>query len=178
MLLVAFAAILHPRNVVAQTSGQLSTVRGNPHDFDFEFGSWKAHVRIRPPLSHSNTWVSYDGTSVVRKVWRGRANLGELEVANRHSHLEGLTLRLYHPQTRQWYVYFSNSADGELGVPSIGGFSHGRGEFFDRESLHGKPVDVKFVFSDISTRSFKFVQSYSGDNGKTWIVNWDSTFTR
>jgi hypothetical protein len=31
-------------------------------------------------LTGSTTWVEYDGTHIIRKVWNGRANLGELEV--------------------------------------------------------------------------------------------------
>src|SRR5947209_6337531 len=53
--------------------------RNGQHDFDFEFGSWKAHIRrLQHPLTGSKDWVEYDGSSIVRKVWGGRANLGEL----------------------------------------------------------------------------------------------------
>ncbi len=49
--------------------------RDGGHDFDFEIGTWKTHLwRLQQPLSGSNTWVEYEGTSVVRKVWNGRAN--------------------------------------------------------------------------------------------------------
>ena len=48
-------------------------------DFDFEFGSWDAHLRrLVNPLSGSTEWVEYRGLSVVNKVWEGRANLGEI----------------------------------------------------------------------------------------------------
>ena len=51
--------------------------RDGQRDFDFEIGAWKAHLaRRRRPLTGSDEWVTYDGTSVVRKVWGGRANLG------------------------------------------------------------------------------------------------------
>ena len=54
--------------------------RGGEHDFDFEFGIWKTELtRLLHPLSGSYIWVKYEGTSVVRKVWNGRANLVELE---------------------------------------------------------------------------------------------------
>src|SRR5262249_35868197 len=65
------------------------------HDFDFEFGSWRAHLRRRVhPLSGSDTWVEYDGTSVIHKLWDGRANIGELEVGNSTTHIQGISLRL------------------------------------------------------------------------------------
>src|SRR5713226_9926733 len=54
--------------------------RDGQHDFDFEIGTWKTHLRRRlHPLTGSQAWVEMDGTTVVRKVWSGRANLVELE---------------------------------------------------------------------------------------------------
>jgi hypothetical protein len=60
------------------------TRRDGQHDFDFEIGTWKTHLSRRlHPLTGSNTWVEYEGTTVVRKVWNGRANLVELEACRR-----------------------------------------------------------------------------------------------
>jgi hypothetical protein len=153
--------------------------RDGQHDFDFEIGAWKARLtRLLHPLTGSTTWVEYEGTSVVRKVWDGRANLGELEVDGKSGHLEGLTLRLYNPQSRQWNISWANGSDGILGQPMSGEFKNGRGEFFNQESLNGRAIYVRFVFSDITPASFRFEQAFSGDGGKTWEVNWKAAFTR
>jgi ketosteroid isomerase-like protein len=65
------------------------------HNFDFELGAWKTHLRRRlHPLTGSDTWVEYDGTSLVRTIWNGRANLVELDVTGPTGHLEALSLRL------------------------------------------------------------------------------------
>ena len=73
------------------------------HDFDFNFGSWKTHVsRVVHPLTASTEWAEYDGTSVVTKVWNGRASLFELNVSGPAGHVEGVGLRLYNPETHQW----------------------------------------------------------------------------
>ena len=70
--------------------------RDGQRDFDFEIGAWKTQLRrLVRPLSGSTTWVEYAGTTTVRSVWNGRANLVELEVDGPQSHLEGLSLRLY-----------------------------------------------------------------------------------
>lgn len=153
--------------------------RDGQHDFDFEIGTWKTHLsRLLHPLTGSTTWIDYEGTSVVRKVWNGRANLGELEVDGQSGHIEGLSLRLYNPQSRQWNISWANASDGILGQAMTGAFKDGRGEFFDRETLDGRVIDVRFVFSDITPTSFRFEQAFSGDGGKTWEVNWKATFTR
>jgi hypothetical protein len=170
----------HPGSEATNTSAQGSPAqRDGQHDFDFHIGAWKTHVsRLVHPLTGSTTWVTYEGTTVVRKVWNGRANLVELEVDGRAGHLELLSLRLYDPQSRQWSLNVTNSASGTLGVPTIGEFKNGRGEFFDRETLNGRAILVRFVISDITSNSCHFEQAFSDDGGKTWEVNWLATDTR
>jgi hypothetical protein len=130
------------------------------------------------PLSGSPKWAQYDGTSVVHKVWNGRANLGELDVRGPAGRIHGLSLRLYNPKTQIWGVYWANAKNGDLGSPLTGGFSNGQGLFMDKETFNGKPILARFIFSGITAHSFKIVQSFSPDAGKTWEANWIATFTR
>jgi hypothetical protein len=161
------------------TVGAAATQRDASHDFDFEFGDWKIHLTRRlHPLTGSTTWVDYDGTSIVREVWDGKANLGELAVSGPAGHIEGLSLRLYNPDTHQWGISFANSGAGLLGPAMIGGFAGGRGEFYDQETLNGRAIFVRFIFSDITPTSFRLEQAFSDDGGKTWEANWIATFTR
>ena len=149
------------------------------HDFDFEIGTWKTHLwRLVDPLTGSTNWVEYEGTSIVRKIWNGRANLVELKVDGSTGHIEGLNLRLYNPQSRQWSLNFANSRGGTLSPPTIGEFKNGRGEFFSQETLNGRAILVRFVISDITTDSCRFEQAFSDDGGKTWEVNWIAIDTR
>jgi hypothetical protein len=149
------------------------------HNFDFHIGTWKTHLKRRlHPLTGSNTWVEYEGTTVVRKVWNGRANLVELTADGPAGPFEGLNLRLYNPKSRQWSLNFANANDGTLAQPTIGEFKNGRGEFFDHETLNGRAIFVRFVISDIRPNSCRFEQSFSDDGGKTWEVNWIATDTR
>ena len=149
------------------------------HDFDFEIGSWRTHIsRLLHPLTGSSIWVEYQGTSVVRPVWNGRANLLELEVAGPSGNTEALSLRLYNPESHQWSLNFSNASVGTLSQPTIGEFHNGRGEFFDQETIGGRAVLVRFVISDVSADSCHFEQAFSVDGGKSWEVNWIATDTR
>ncbi len=156
-----------------------AVARDGQHDFDFEIGEWKTHLsRLAHPLAGSTTWIELEGTSSIRKVWNGRANLVELQADGPTGHVEGLSLRLYNPQSRQWSLNFSNSAVGTLSVATIGEFRNGRGEFFDQESFNGRMILVRNVFSDITANSYRFEQAFSDDGGKTWEVNWIATDTR
>jgi hypothetical protein len=149
------------------------------HDFDFNIGTWKTHIsRLQHPLTGSTTWTQYEGTSIIRKIWNGRANIVELEADSAAGHIEALSLRLYNPESRQWSLNFSNSAGGTLGRPTVGEFKNGRGEFIDQETLNGRAIWVRFVISDITATRVRYEQSFSGDGGKTWEVNWIATDTR
>jgi hypothetical protein len=156
-----------------------ANARDGQHDFDFEFGTWKTHVsRLKQPLTGSKTWVEYVGTSVVRKIWEGRAHLVELEVEGPEGRIEGLSLRLYNPDAGQWSLNFSNSKLGTLSPPTIGEFKNRRGEFFNQETLNGRAILVRFVISAITADSIRFEQAFSDDGGKTWEVNWIAVDTR
>jgi hypothetical protein len=162
-LLGAFAAHAAP---------QAATLRDAQHDFDWDIGRWQVHMkRLLHPLTGSTTWVEYQGTDVVRKVWDGRANLGEVELDGPAGHLEFLTLRLYNPESRQWSMNISSSATGVLSPPAVGGFEGGHGEFLDREDYNGRSILVRFEVSVLTPASCRFEQSFSADGGKTWELN-------
>ena len=155
------------------------TPRDGQHDFDFEIGTWKTHLkRLVHPLSGSREWAEYEGVTTVRKVWNGRANLVELTAHGPAGHFEGLNLRLYNPQSRQWSLNFANSRSGTLGQPTIGGFANGRGEFYDQEDFEGRAVFVRFVIVPVDADTVRFEQSFSDDGGKTWELNWVATDVR
>jgi hypothetical protein len=163
----------------SSTSPAASAERDGRHDFDFEVGNWKIHLkRLVHPLTGSTTWVEFDGTTVTRKLWDGRAQIEEFETVGTAGHVEGLTLRLYHPEAHQWYIYWANGKDGILGVPTIGEFKNGVGEFYDQEPINGRMILLRFIWSRITPNSAHFEQSFSDDGGKTWEVNWITDQTR
>jgi len=187
LLLCGLVSGLQPMSAFPQSQSdekgtnrqQTLTQRDGQHDFDFEIGTWKTHLkRLLRPLTGSTTWVEYEGTTVVRKVWDGRANLVELKADGPAGHFEGLNLRLYNAESRQWSLNFANSSSGSLSLPTIGEFKNGRGEFFNQETLNGRAIFVRFVISDITPNSCRFEQAFSEDGGKTWEVNWIAIDTR
>ena len=181
LVVCSLVAVLLPLPGFAQqsTGASVAPERDGQHDFDFEMGTWKIHLsRLAHPLAGSSSWVEFDGTSVTRKVWSGRSNLEEFEADSPSGHIEGLTLRLYNPQSRQWSIYWANGKDATLGQPMIGQFKNGRGEFFDQEPWNGKAIFVRYVWSEITATSAHFEQSFSDDGGKTWEVNWITDQTR
>ena len=112
-----------------------------PHAFDFDVGVWKTHSsRLMHPLTGSHDWADMDGVSVVSKVWNGRANLAEFEAQGPAGHVELLALRWYNPQSHQWNLDFATPSVGVLGIPGVGEFHDGRGEFYGQEMIGGRAV--------------------------------------
>jgi hypothetical protein len=171
---VAVRAKAHAPNPDAKPA----ELRDGQHDFDFEIGSWKAHLkRLTHRFTGSDTWGEYNGTSVVTKRWNGRANIGKVDVDGPQGQIQGLALRLYNPQSHQWRLYWANRNDAFLQVPTMGQFDNHRGELFDQEDFQGRSIFVRFLFSDLATTSFRTEQAFSPDGGETWKPNWTAAFT-
>ena len=153
--------------------------RDGQRDFDFEFGAWQTNVRIRArPLSGSSEWIELSGTTMVRPLLDGRANVAELKVKHATRSIEGGSLRLYNPQTRQWSIYYANGATGVLDKPVTGEFENGRGTFYAQDSYDGRAILVRFVIAALPNGAWQFEQAFSDDGGRTWEVNWLATDTR
>ncbi len=172
------SAATPPAATTAATSAPAERCDGS-HDFDFEFGTWKTHLkRLVHPLTGSSTWVELDGISTVRKVWAGAANMVELTLDTPKGPARILSLRLYDPESHQWSLNGASAGGGTMQVPTVGEFKNGRGEFYDQETFNGRAILVRFVISDITANSCHFEQAFSADGGKTWELNWIATDTR
>jgi hypothetical protein len=166
-------------------AGPASTAPGGlssteDHGFDFQIGSWHVNLkRLLEPLSHAHLWRNYHGSLVVRRLWNGRANVGELHVSSGKDRIEYIMLRTYDPQTERWSDYSTDMDRGSVSFPpTVGSFRNHHGELYDRQTFAGRPVSVRYVFDQITVRSCRFVQSFSTDNGKTWEPNLVVLFKR
>jgi hypothetical protein len=171
------------QNATAAAQQTVSDKRDGQHDFDFLVGTWKFHLkRLKRRLVGSNEWVELDGTTVCRKVLDGRGEVEEVNVesADKKMHIQGLALRLYNPESRQWSIYWANGADGILEQnPMVGQFDgNGRGEFYNQQVYEGRAVYARFTWTGVTTNSPHFEQAFSADGGKTWETNWITDQTK
>jgi hypothetical protein len=156
-----------------------AAARDGQHDFDFNFGVWRTHIRrVLDPLSGSTNSVELNGTVTVRKVWDGRAQLEEIEADGPNGHWEGLTLFLYDPSAHQWSQTFVDSKSGVLTAGLIGSFKDGQGELYTQETVKGRSILIRGVWSDIKPDSHHFEESFSDDGGKTWAPAFIANLTR
>jgi|GEM_PF-212442 hypothetical protein len=186
MIAAVFISEVHAHkgftNAQASVSGSTVTQRDGSHDFDFLIGDWKAHVRRLPQrLKGSNVWVEYNGISNHKKLLDSNANFEEFDVSTPDSKLriKAQTLRLYNPESHQWSIYLVDLDKGTLEIPPVvGQFEGKRGEFFNQQIWEGRAVLVRYMWLDISPKSSRMEQSFSGDGGKTWEVNWICELSR
>lgn len=156
-----------------------TAARDGQRDFDWNIGRWRTHLRrLDAPLTGSNRWVEYEGTSVVRPLLSGDANIVELEVSGPAGRIEGILLRLYDRQARQWTMHYASRRGGQLAAPLIGEFREGRGEFVAQEVYNGRTILVRFVITRPAADTATFEQSFSADGGRTWELNWVAVDTR
>jgi hypothetical protein len=188
LVVCTLVVVLQPLHGLAQENSDASKTavqqpaaeRDGQHDFDPLIGSWKFHLKkLMHPLTGSTTWVEFEGTGVCYKIWDGRAQYDTIELDSPDvGHIEGLTVRLYNPQSHQWRLYWANSKIGVMDPPQIGEFKNGRGEFLAQDTINGKVVLIRFVWTNLTTNTPHFEQSFSNDGGKTWEVNWITDQTR
>jgi hypothetical protein len=187
LLVCSLVALLQPLPGLAQQNSDApisaaqgaATERDGQHDFDPLIGSWKFHLkRLMNPLTGSTKWVEFEGTGVCYKIWDGRAQLDTIELDSPTGHIEGLTLRTYNPQSHEWRLYWANSRTGIIDPPQVGKFKNGRGEFYAQDTINGRTVLVRYEWTNMTSNSPHFEQSFSDDGGKTWEVNWITDQTR
>jgi hypothetical protein len=175
ILLASLAAVC----TLHAASPGLGASRDGQHDFDFDLGKWKTHSsRLLHPLTGSTEWVDMDGFTVVKKIWGGSANLAEFKANGPAGPIELLSLRWYNPTAHQWYLDFATPNVGTLGLPCVGEFSDGRGDFYDQEIIGGKSILVRFSIWEIKPDTAQSEQAFSSDGGKSWEVNWVNHYTR
>ena len=60
----------------------------------------------------------------------------------------------------------------------VGRFIGGVGEFYGDDTVDGKTVQCRFLWTRPTADSARWEQALSDDGGKTWETNWIMSFTR
>jgi hypothetical protein len=178
-ILVACASPTPTHAESPPTVTSAAEARDGQHDFDFMFGTFNIKIRrLRHPLQGSSDWYEMNGTTTCRPILGGTGNIEEGVLDGPDGRLLGVMVRLYSPKSREWSLNWTVDGRGRFDVPTVGRFKDGRGEFYDQEVFEGRTILVRYVWSDTTTSTPHFEQSFSADGGKTWELNWASWSTR
>jgi hypothetical protein len=151
------------------------------HDFDFLIGEWHVHhYQLKDRLADSHEWVEFDGTLSMRTTMGGSGNVDDNVINKPSGTYRAMGVRAYDPKTGQWAIWFVDGRNphGDLDPPVKGRFEGGVGSFYSDDTFRGKPIRVRYVWSEITPTSAHWEQAFSPDGGKTWEINWRMDFER
>jgi hypothetical protein len=147
-------------------------------DFDFLLGRWRIrNERLVKRLQGCTEWETFEATADTSRLPGGLGNIGDFAT----DHWPGFVAiapRFYDPHTRRWSIYWATNRTGRLEPPVVGGFTGGVGVFEGPDEQDGRPVVVRFTWSDITPTAARWEQAFSPDDGRTWETNWIMAFTR
>jgi hypothetical protein len=154
------------------------TAPPSARDFDFWMGRWKVrNRRLKARLEGSEEWEEFDATSVARPILGGLGNEDEFRTDHDGGFI-GMSFRFFDPEKRRWSIYWADSRrSGELDPPVFGTFSGDIGVFEGEDEFEGRPIRVRFIWSGTRTRTPRWEQAFSADDGETWETNWVMDFS-
>jgi hypothetical protein len=152
---------------------------GGERDFDFLVGHWRIkNRRLTKYLQGSTDWESFEATGTMNLILGGMGNIDDFIPETWKPGFVGMSLRIFDPKTQLWSIYWADNHRAVLDPPVIGKFSNGIGIFEGSDMLEGKPILMRFTWSNISKTTARWEQEFSDDNGQTWEKNWIMEFTR
>jgi hypothetical protein len=175
------AAVLPPANAASaentQTPKTSDGIAAHGRDFDFLRGHWYVqNHRLLRQLQGSNEWTRSTGTLIGVTLLEGMGNYDELR--SDESGAQGVSVRFYNGATRQWADYWVAHRDGVVQPPVFGTFRDGVGTFEGDDTLEGRTIRVRQLWTRLDTAAPRWEQAYSDDGGKTWETNWVMDFSR
>lgn len=145
----------------------------SPRDFDFYQGSWTINNRkLISRLTGCTEWEEFTATGEMRLILNGSGNTDTFKTVINGEPFEGMTLRLFNPATRLWSIYWADSSRAVLDPPVTGSFENNTGTFYTRDTYHGIPIIMKFVWDKSDPDHPVWSQAFSIDNGQSWEWNW------
>lgn len=148
--------------------------------FDFLVGNWTVHHRyLLRRLAGCTDWIEFPGTSAMRKILDGYANMDDDDIHLPSGRYAGVSLRTYDPKSDNWSICWLDSRHpGRIDPPVVGRFDNGNGTFEGGDTFEGRAIRVRFLWSRITATSARWEQAFSSDEGRNWETNWIMDFTR
>jgi hypothetical protein len=157
---------------------EMVQIRDGSKDFDFLHGRWTVHNRyLRERLSGSDDWAEFSATASSRPLLEGIGNEDEFRTDHEGGFI-GMAFRFYDRESGRWSIYWADTRRcGVLDPPVSGSFSGDIGLFYGTDRLDGRPILVRFTWTGVTTRTPRWEQAFSDDDGLTWETNWVMSFT-
>ena len=149
------------------------------HSFGFQTGSWHvAHRKLRHRLAGDNEWFEFQGTCDAWELLGGAGNVDDHFLDDPSGAYRATTVRCLDATQATWSIWWFDGRAPDLGPPVRGRFRDGAGIFLGDDSLAGKQIKVRFIWSHISGTQARWEQAFSPDDGHSWETNWIMRFER
>lgn len=124
--------------------------REGARDFDFLKGRWRVHNRrLRERLTGSKVWDEFTATIVARSILGGMGDEDEYRTEHWAGFI-GMSFRFFDPATQRWSIYWVDHRCGCLQPPVTGSFSGDTGRFEGTDTIEGRPILVRFIWSRVT----------------------------
>jgi hypothetical protein len=148
-------------------------------DFNFFIGKWHIQNRkLLTRLKNADDWIEFEAKEEMHTILHGAGNIDQFCTTIKDVPFEGMTLRLFNPQTRLWSIYWADTNKGVLEPPVIGSFENNVGHFWGKDQFEDKPILVVFRWDASNAEKPVWSQAFSTDNGITWEWNWFMYFNK
>jgi hypothetical protein len=153
---------------------------GQSTDFDFLFGNWNVeHRRLKERLVGCDDCEEFGGRCTAYPILAGAGNVDDNVVELPTGNYRASSIRSFDGAAGTWAIWWLDQRNPHaLDVPVVGAFRDGVGEFYANDTLDGKPIGVRFQWSDTQSDSPRWDQAFSADAGVTWETNWTMQFHR
>ena len=155
------------------------SISSSKNDFDFFEGKSSVHnKKLKSRLTHCTEWLEFESTQEMYKILHGLGNIDNFLATFDQQPFEGMTLRLFDPNTKLWSIYWADSNRGKLDPPVIGSFENKVGHFFTKDTFNEKKIIVVFRWDARDPHHPVWSQAFSDDFGITWEWNWYMYMTK
>ena len=155
------------------------TITSSKNDFDFFEGKWNlTNRKLKNKLCNCTEWIEFESTQEMYPILNGIGNIDNFIAEFGGKYFEGMTLRLFNPNTKLWSIYWADSNEGKLDPPVLGSFANNVGHFLTKDIFEGKQIIVLFRWDARNKNNPVWSQAYSENQGKTWEWNWFMHMTR
>ena len=157
----------------------LSADSGDADDFSFLIGSWRVrHHRLKRRGAGDDSWADFEGTCRAWPLLGGAGNVDDNVLQAPSGTYRALTVRRKEAASGLWSIWWLDERAQGFEPPVTGAFKDGIGTFYGDDTFEGKPIRVRFIWSDIDARHARWEQAFSWDQEKHWEVNWVMQFER
>lgn len=153
--------------------------------FDFLLGEYRVrNRRLVRRLQGCDEWESFEAVQSNQTLPGDIGNFDGYVAGAWRPDYVGMALRLFNPQTGLWSIYWLDNQTGGLDPsghilpPVVGRFDDGVGIFLGDEMLDGRPIRVRYTWSNTDGEMPRWEQHMSADGGQNWELNWTMDFEK